>query len=90
MEPKIGVYVCDCGSNILGMVNVPKVVEFAQGLPSVAIAREYRFMCSGPGQDLIEQDIKDLDLNRVVVASCSPQMHEPTFRRLMQKAGLNP
>ncbi len=90
MEPKIGVYVCDCGSNILGMVNVPKVVEFAKGLPNVTIAREYRFMCSGPGQELIEQDIKEMGLNRVVVASCSPQMHEPTFRRLMQRAGLNP
>jgi heterodisulfide reductase subunit A len=90
MEPKIGVYVCYCGSNIGGMVDVPKVVEFVKGLDSVAVAREYKFMCSGPGQDLIEQDIKELGLNRVVVASCSPQMHEPTFRRTIQRAGLNP
>ncbi len=90
MERKIGVYVCQCGSNIGGMVDVQKVVEFAKGLDSVAVAREYRFMCSGPGQELIEQDIKELGLNRVVVASCSPQMHEPTFRRTVQKAGLNP
>ena len=90
MERKIGVYVCHCGSNIGGMVDVPKVVEFIKGLDSVSVAREYKFMCSGPGQDLIEQDIKELGLNRVVVASCSPQMHEPTFRRTVQKAGLNP
>jgi heterodisulfide reductase subunit A len=90
MERKIGVYVCQCGSNIGGMVDVQKVVEFVKGLDSVAVAREYRFMCSGPGQELIEQDIKELGLNRVVVASCSPQMHEPTFRRTVQKAGLNP
>jgi heterodisulfide reductase subunit A len=90
VEPRIGVYVCDCGSNILGKVDVPRVVEYIQSLPTVTIAREYRFMCSGPGQDMIEQDIKEMGLNRVVVASCSPQMHEPTFRRLMQRAGLNP
>ncbi len=90
MERKIGVYVCQCGSNIGGMVDVQKVVEFAKGLDSVTVAREYRFMCSSPGQELIEQDIKELGLNRVVVASCSPQMHEPTFRRTVQKAGLNP
>jgi heterodisulfide reductase subunit A len=90
MQPKIGVYVCDCGSNIGGMVDVPSVVEFIKSQPAVTVAREYRFMCSSPGQELIEQDIKELGLNRVVVASCSPQMHEPTFRRLMQKAGLNP
>lgn len=90
MERKIGVYVCHCGSNIGGMVNVPEVVKFAQGLDSVAVAREYRFMCSSPGQELIEQDIRNLGLNRVVVASCSPQMHEPTFRRAVARAGLNP
>ena len=90
MEPKIGVYICDCGSNIGGMVDVPKVIEFIQGLPTVAVAREYKFMCSSPGQELIVEDIKELGLNRVVVASCSPQMHEPTFRRTVQKAGLNP
>ncbi len=90
MERKIGVYVCDCGSNIGGIVDVPKVLEYFQKIPTVTIAREYRFMCSGPGQQLIENDIRELGLNRIVVASCSPQMHEPTFRRLVQKAGLNP
>jgi heterodisulfide reductase subunit A2 len=90
MVPKIGVYVCDCGSNIGGVVDVPKVVEYIKSLPTVTIAREYKFMCSSPGQEMIVDDIKELGLNRVVVASCSPQMHEPTFRRLMQRAGLNP
>jgi heterodisulfide reductase subunit A len=87
---KIGVYVCHCGTNIGGTVDVAKVVEFASKLDSVTIAREYKFMCSGPGQEWIEKDIKELGLNRVVVASCSPQMHEPTFRRAVMRAGLNP
>jgi len=89
MQPKIGVYVCHCGSNIAGTVDVAKVVEYARGLDSVAVAREYKYMCSEPGQNLIKNDIKELGLNRVVVASCSPQMHEPTFRRACQDAGLN-
>jgi heterodisulfide reductase subunit A len=90
MEPKIGVYVCHCGSNIAGIVDVEKVAEFAKTLPSVVVARDYKFMCSDPGQDLIKKDIKELGVNRVVVASCSPQMHEPTFRRAVQEGGLNP
>lgn len=90
MERKIGVYVCHCGSNIGGVVDVPKVVEFASHLDSVVAAREYKFMCSDPGQEMIKDDIKNLGLNRVVVASCSPQMHEPTFRRVVNAAGLNP
>ena len=89
MEPKIGVYICHCGSNIGGVVDVEAVTEFAKGLPSVAIARNDKYMCSDPGQDLIRQDIKELGLNRVVVASCSPRMHEPTFRRVCESAGLN-
>jgi heterodisulfide reductase subunit A len=90
MEPKIGVYVCDCGANIAGTVDVPQVIEFAKGLPSVALAREYKFMCSDPGQELIKSDIKEQGINRVVVASCSPRLHEPTFRRVLASAGLNP
>ncbi|MGD1118857.1 MAG: CoB--CoM heterodisulfide reductase iron-sulfur subunit A family protein [Dehalococcoidales bacterium] len=89
MEPKIGVYICHCGSNIAGIVDVAKVAEFARGLPNVAVARDYKYMCSDPGQNLIKEDIKALGLNRVVVASCSPRMHEPTFRRACQDAGLN-
>jgi heterodisulfide reductase subunit A len=90
MERRIGVYICHCGSNIAGTVDVEKVAEFARGLDSVVIARDYKFMCSDPGQELIKNDIKELGVNRVVVASCSPQMHEPTFRRACQEAGVNP
>ncbi len=90
MEPKIGVYVCHCGANIAGVVDVNQVSEFAKDLPSVVVARDYKFMCSDPGQDLIKNDIKELGLNRVVVASCSPRLHETTFRRTLASAGLNP
>ena len=89
-EPKIGVYICHCGSNIAGTVDVERVSDFARGLDSVAVARNYKFMCSDPGQAMIKDDIKELGLNRVVVAACSPRMHEPTFRRACQDAGLNP
>jgi heterodisulfide reductase subunit A len=90
LEPKIGVYVCHCGTNIAGTVDVEAVAEFAGKLPFVAIARNYMYMCSDPGQDLIRQDIKELGLNRVVVASCSPTLHERTYRRVCQESGLNP
>lgn len=89
-QPRIGVYICHCGHNILGMVDVPAVVAYAATLPNVAVAREYQFMCSDPGQELIKKDIRELGLNRVVVASCSPLMHERTFRRTCADAGLNP
>jgi heterodisulfide reductase subunit A len=90
MEPKIGVYICHCGSNIAGTVDVEQVTNFANGLPSVTVAREYKFMCSDPGQELIKNDIKEQGINRVVVASCSPRLHEQTFRRALASAGLNP
>jgi len=90
VEPRIGVYVCHCGSNIAGTVDTAAVAEFAQGLEGVVVARDYKFMCSDPGQELIKNDIRELGLNRVVVASCSPTMHEPTFRRACQEAGVNP
>lgn len=90
MEPKIGVYICHCGANIAGTVDVAQVTEHAGSLPSVVVARGYKFMCSDPGQDLIKNDIKEKGLNRVVVASCSPRLHEATFRRTLASAGLNP
>ena len=90
MEPRIGVYVCHCGANIAGTVDVAEVTENASSLPSVVVARDYKFMCSDPGQDLIKNDIKEKGLSRVVVASCSPRLHEPTFRRTLTSAGLNP
>jgi heterodisulfide reductase subunit A len=90
MDRKIGVYICHCGANIAGIVDVEQVAEFARGLPSVTVAREYKFMCSDPGQDMIRDDIRELGLNRVVVASCSPRLHELTFRRTVASADLNP
>jgi heterodisulfide reductase subunit A len=87
--PRVGVYVCHCGTNIAKTVDVESVAEFAAGLPNVAVARHYRFMCSDPGQDLIQKDIREHSLDRVIVAACSPLMHEPTFRKAVEKAGLN-
>ncbi len=87
---KIGVYVCHCGTNIASTVDVAAVAEFARGLDGVALARDYTYMCSDPGQDLIKKDIEDYKLNRIVVASCTPLMHEPTFRRACIEGGLNP
>jgi heterodisulfide reductase subunit A len=91
MSEKIGVYICHCGSNIAGVVDVEDVARWAkENFPEVAISRDYKFMCSSPGQELIEKDIKELGLTRVVVAACSPHLHEPTFRNACQRAGLNP
>jgi heterodisulfide reductase subunit A len=89
-QPRIGVFVCHCGTNIAGKVNISEVVDFASRLDNVVVSKEYKFMCSDPGQELIKQSIKEKDLNRVVVASCSPLMHEPTFRGATAEGGLNP
>ena len=92
-EQRIGVYVCHCGSNIAGTVDVVDVAKWAgENLKQsgVVIAREYKFMCSSLGQELIEKDIKEMGLNRVVVAACSPHLHEATFRNACKNAGLNP
>jgi heterodisulfide reductase subunit A len=87
---RIGVYVCHCGTNIGGVVDVEHVAQVALNLPNVVVARHYAYMCSDPGQSLIKEDIRNLELNRVVVASCSPLMHEITFRSACEEAGLNP
>ncbi len=89
-NPRVGVYVCHCGINIAATVDVRAVREYAEALPGVVVAREYTYMCSDPGQALIQNDVRELNLNRVVVASCSPRMHEPTFRATVSEAGLNP
>jgi len=86
---KIGVYICHCGTNIAATVDVEEVAKFAGTLPDVAVSRAYVYMCSDPGQELIKRDILDANLDRVVVASCSPRMHEITFRRACEEAGLN-
>jgi len=89
-RPRIGVYVCHCGTNIAATVDVQAVAEFAQHLPGVVVARHYTYMCSEPGQAVIRDDARELGLNRVVVASCSPRMHESTFRAAAQEGGVNP
>jgi heterodisulfide reductase subunit A2 len=87
---RVGVYVCHCGSNIAGTVDVSEVARWAENLPNVVVSRDYKFMCSSLGQELIEKDVKELGLNRIVVASCSPHLHESTFRNATSRAGLNP
>lgn len=92
-DPRVGVYVCHCGTNIAGIVDVEDVRDWAaENLKDsgVVISRDYKFMCSSLGQELIEKDIQEMGLNRVVVAACSPHLHEKTFRNACQKAGLNP
>jgi len=90
LAEKIGVYICHCGTNIASKVDCKAVAEYALNLPNVAVARDYQYTCSDPGQEMIKNDIRELGLTRVVVASCSPLMHEPTFRRAVGDAGLNP
>lgn len=89
-NPRIGVYVCHCGTNIAAMVDVQAVTDYAAQLEGVVLARNYAYMCSDPGQALIKEDIREEGLDRVVVASCTPLMHELTFRRACAEAGLNP
>ena len=89
-KPRIGVYICHCGINIGAVVDVADVAKYAGTLPNVVVAKDYVYMCSAPGQDMIKNDIKEHKLNRVIVASCTPRMHEPTFRGVVDEAGLNP
>jgi heterodisulfide reductase subunit A len=89
-QRKIGVYVCHCGSNIAGVLDVAELTAFARQLPEVVLARHYKYMCSDPGQELVKQDIAAHALDRIVVAACSPLLHEKTFRRAAESAGLNP
>ena len=89
-EPRIGVFVCHCGVNIGSVVNVPEVVEYAKTLPNVAYAEANLYTCSQDAQKLIAEKIKQHNLNRVVVASCTPRTHEPLFRETVQEAGLSP
>ncbi len=86
---RVGVFICHCGNNIAGTVDVARVAEETRKLPDVVYATDYMYTCSEPGQDEIKQAIRREGLNRVVVAACSPRMHEVTFRRTVEKAGLN-
>ena len=87
---RVGVYVCHCGTNIAGTIHINNVVQFSAALPNVALAREYKYMCSDPGQELIRKDIQDYKLDRIIVAACSPCLHERTFRHATEEGGLNP
>lgn len=87
---RVGVFICHCGTNIAAAVDCEKVAEDAKNLPGVAYSTDYKYMCAEPGQELIKKAIKDHRLDRIVVASCSPRMHEPTFRRCIESGGLNP
>jgi heterodisulfide reductase subunit A len=89
-EIRIGVFVCDCGSNIAGVVNVPEVVEYAKGLNHVAFADEGKWSCSVDALAAMQESIKEHNLNRVVIASCTPRTHEPVFKQTVKEAGLNP
>ncbi len=91
MAEKIGIYVCHCGSNIAGTVNVEEVARWAgQNIKGVVVAKDYKFMCSSLGQQMIEDDIREKGLTGVVVGACSPHLHEKTFRAACKRAGLNP
>jgi heterodisulfide reductase subunit A len=90
MKKQIGIYICHCGTNIAATVDVKALVQFAGTLPYVKVARDYPYLCSDPGQDLIKKDIREGSIDRVVVAACSPRMHETTFRNTLSSEGLNP
>jgi heterodisulfide reductase subunit A len=87
---RIGVFVCDCGLNIAGFVDTEAVRQYAESLPDVTVAVGNKYTCADPGQEEIKRNIREHDLNRVVVATCSPRLHEPTFRACITDAGLNP
>jgi len=88
-EERIGVFLCHCGTNIAGVVDIPALAEYVRGLPGVVYVEDYKFMCSQPGQELLKEAIKKHNLTKVIVAACSPLMHENTFRKACEEAGLN-
>jgi len=87
---RIGVFVCDCGLNIAGFVDTDAVREYAEGLPDVVVAAGNRYTCADPGQGEIKKYIQEYSLNRIIVASCSPRLHESTFRNCVAEAAVNP
>jgi len=86
---RIGVFVCHCGVNIAGVVNVKRVIEEAKSIPGVVHAEDYTYMCSEPGQELIVKAIREHELDGVVVAACTPSLHYETFAKAVERAGLN-
>lgn len=89
MKKRVGVFVCDCGTNIASVVDTEKVAAAAGKLPGVVFATTYKYMCSDPGQELVRKAIQEQKLEQVVVASCSPRMHENTFRKAVAAGGIN-
>jgi heterodisulfide reductase subunit A len=89
-EPRVGAFICDCGSNIKGIVDTAAVMEYARTLPNVVLAEESKYTCSADFQEKIKERIKEHHLNRVIVASCTPRTHELLFQRTIREAGLNP
>ena len=89
-KPRVGVFICHCGTNIAGSMDIEAVGEYAKTIPNVAYVDNYKYMCSMPGQAVINKAIKDNKLTGVVVAACSPRLHEPTFRTATKEGGLNP
>lgn len=89
-EVRIGVFVCHCGLNIAGVISIKELLDYSKTLTDVVYVKDNRYTCADPGQDEIRKAIKEFRLNRVVIAACSPRMHEPTFRRTVSEAGLNP
>ena len=88
-QPRVGFYICHCGTNIASIIDVADVQKYVSGLPGVVVSRDYKYMCSDPGQEMIAEDIKKHKLDRLVVAACSPNLHEETFRKAAAKGGLN-
>ena len=89
-EARIGVFICHCGTNIAGSIDIKAVEEYAKTIPNVAFTANYQYVCSTPGQKIIEDAIKQNNLTGTVVAACSPRLHEPTFRTATKEGGLNP
>ncbi|KXB03889.1 hypothetical protein AKJ45_00080 [candidate division MSBL1 archaeon SCGC-AAA261F19] len=89
-EPRVGVFVCHCGLNIAGVLDCEELAEWAEQLPGVVVSKDHEYACSDAGCRMIQEEIKEHDLNQVVVASCTPRTHEPLFRETIEKAGINP
>jgi heterodisulfide reductase subunit A-like polyferredoxin len=89
MKKRVGVFVCECGTNIASVVDTEQVAELARKIPGVVYATNYKYMCSDPGQELVRNAIQEQKLEQVVIASCSPRMHEKTFRKAVEDGGLN-
>ncbi len=89
-DKKIGVIICHCGSNIAGVIDIEQVKDAIRNLPNVEVIDDYKYVCSKPGQQILKDHIKNSRLDGVVIAACSPRMHEPTFRQAMREAGINP